>query len=193
MYLYLIFVDCILYMCAFISISIVDALLELVPQAEVHHIGMYTNKFSKNSSTADEESMPVQYYNKLPKKCKSDVAYVLDTVIDSGNTAMSVVGILKKWGVPRIHVVSVIASSIGLKKFQVAHPDISVTIGALDECTMLSNGKFKFTGLGDAGDRMFGTQSSVDEEDADEALITTAHKRRRTMSVENAEAAFARY
>ena len=166
-----------------------DALLELVPQAEVHHIGMYTNKFSNNSTTADEESMPVQYYNKLPKKCQSDVAYVLDPVLASGNTAISVVGILKKWGVPRIRVVSIVASDIGLKKFQAAHPDVQVTIGALDECKILENGKFKFTGLGDAGDRLFGTNNAIDVKEEDEALITSAHKRKRTMSVENAEAA----
>lgn len=167
------------------GLGMVDAVLELVPEAEVHHIGMYTNKFS-GANTTDEDSMPVQYYNKLPKVCDSDVAFVLDPVLASGNTAISVVGMVKKWGMKGkdIHVVSIIGSDIGLKKFQKAHPDVKVTVAAIDECKMLENGKFKFTGIGDAGDRLFGTNQLIDGEegDEDETLISMRHKRKRTLS-----------
>jgi len=63
----------------------VDSMLELVPNAAVHHIGMYRR-----------DMMPVQYYNRLPKKCEADVAYILDPIIATSNTVMSVIGILKK-------------------------------------------------------------------------------------------------
>mmetsp|Transcript_17209 Transcript_17209/g.22351 ORF Transcript_17209/g.22351 Transcript_17209/m.22351 type:complete len:291 (+) Transcript_17209:237-1109(+) len=163
------------------GLGMVDAVLELLPQASVHHIGMYTNKFS--SGSCDGESMPVQYYNRLPKVCSCDIAYVLDPVIASGNTAVSVVGILKNWGVKRVHVVSVVASDIGLKTLMGRHPDVHVTLGKVDPTEVEESGKFRFVGIGDAGDRQFGTGPDNDI-DEDEELVSV-HKRKRTMSCGN--------
>jgi len=140
----------------------------------VHHIGMYTNKDKEGNGT------PVQYYNKLPRKCESDIAYVLDPAISSANTMMSVIGILKKWGVSKIHVVTVAASSAGLKRIQEAHPDVHVTLGTVVDAVVADDGSTVFPGIGDAGDRLFGTGCHADEDD--EALLRVS-KRKRTMSM----------
>lgn len=150
------------------GLGMVDSMLELVSGAQVHHIGMYRS--SRNL-------MPVQYYNRLPKECKNDVAYVLDACIATSATVISVVGILKKWGAPKIHVVSVIASKKGLTDLLKAHPDVYVTLGAVDE--ELDESGNVVPGLGDAGDRLFGTPIL---EDYDEELLHPS-KRKRTMSV----------
>lgn len=123
-----------------------DGMLELVPKASVYHIGMY-----HLPGTA-----PVQYFNRLPKKCVSDVAFVLDPVIASAETILAVLSIMKKWGVPKIHVVCVLASKEGLTKIQSAHPDVHVTVGMIDE--MVTAKGAIFPGLGDCGDRLFSTQ-----------------------------------
>eukprot|EP00816_Leptocylindrus_hargravesii_P007367 CAMPEP_0196805622 /NCGR_PEP_ID=MMETSP1362-20130617/5414_1 /TAXON_ID=163516 /ORGANISM="Leptocylindrus danicus, Strain CCMP1856" /LENGTH=246 /DNA_ID=CAMNT_0042178655 /DNA_START=125 /DNA_END=865 /DNA_ORIENTATION=- len=156
------------------GLGMIDALLELLPNACVHHIGMYTNKDKEGNGT------PVQYYNKLPRKCESDIAYILDPAISSANTMMSVIGMLKKWGVSKIHVVTVAASSAGLKRIQEAHPDVHVTLGTVVDAVVAEDGRLVFPGIGDAGDRLFGTGCHAIEDD--EALLRVS-KRKRTMSM----------
>eukprot|EP00581_Thalassiosira_minuscula_P018809 CAMPEP_0183716558 /NCGR_PEP_ID=MMETSP0737-20130205/10428_1 /TAXON_ID=385413 /ORGANISM="Thalassiosira miniscula, Strain CCMP1093" /LENGTH=270 /DNA_ID=CAMNT_0025945847 /DNA_START=215 /DNA_END=1027 /DNA_ORIENTATION=- len=148
------------------GLGMVDSMLELVADATVHHIGMYRTK----------ALMPVQYYNRLPKVCNVDVAYVLDPVIATSATIISVVGILKKWGVSEIHVLSVIASKKGVSELLRHHPDVHVTIGHIDD-ELNAEGDV-LPGLGDAGDRLFGTPLIDD----DEALVHPS-KRKRTMSI----------
>eukprot|EP00542_Grammatophora_oceanica_P019870 CAMPEP_0194047666 /NCGR_PEP_ID=MMETSP0009_2-20130614/25103_1 /TAXON_ID=210454 /ORGANISM="Grammatophora oceanica, Strain CCMP 410" /LENGTH=246 /DNA_ID=CAMNT_0038693339 /DNA_START=162 /DNA_END=902 /DNA_ORIENTATION=- len=150
------------------GLGMAESMLELLPNASVHHIGMYKNKVT---------GMPVQYYNRLPRKCLADVAYVLDPIIATSNTITSVVGILKKWGVPKIHVVSVIASQDGVQKLMEAHPDIHLTSGTVDE--RLSEDGSCFPGMGDMGDRLF---NSLPAEDEDEEALVHPSKRKRTMS-----------
>mmetsp|Transcript_9325 Transcript_9325/g.15865 ORF Transcript_9325/g.15865 Transcript_9325/m.15865 type:complete len:292 (-) Transcript_9325:313-1188(-) len=147
------------------GLGMVDPMLELVNNATVHHIGMYRSK----------SLMPVQYYNRLPKTCDVDVAYVMDPLIATSATIISVVSILKRWGVPQIHVMSVIASKVGLSELLKYHPDVRVTIVTVDE--ELSEDGNLVPGLGDAGDRLFGTNEE-DEED-----LVHISKRKRTMSV----------
>mmetsp|Transcript_2248 Transcript_2248/g.3127 ORF Transcript_2248/g.3127 Transcript_2248/m.3127 type:complete len:283 (+) Transcript_2248:195-1043(+) len=148
------------------GLGMVDPMLELVDNATVHHIGMYRSK----------SLMPVQYYNRLPKKCNVDVAYVLDPLIATSATIISVVSILKRWGVKEIHVVSVVASKAGLSELLKHHPEVKVTIGTVDEA--LSEDGNLVPGLGDAGDRLFGTMEEEDEEE-----LVHVSKRKRTMSV----------
>jgi uracil phosphoribosyltransferase len=147
-----------------------DAMQELLPNAASYHIGMY--KSSK-------QSHPVMYYNRLPRQCASDVAYVLDPVIATASTVTSVVKLLRKWGVPKVHVITIIASRSGLKELLKAHPGISVTVGTIDET---NDAGALVPGLGDAGDRLFGT---VHEMEDDQALVHPT-KRRRTESVDQA-------
>lgn len=150
------------------GLGMVDSMLELVGNdATVHHIGMYRTK----------ALMPVQYYNRLPKKCDVDVAYVLDPLIATSNTIISVVGILKKWGVSEIHVLSVIASKKGVSELLRYHPDVHVTVGHIDD--KLNEDGDVLPGLGDAGDRLFGTPMINDEEE-----LVHPSKRKRTMSMQ---------
>jgi uracil phosphoribosyltransferase len=147
------------------GLGMVDPMLELVGNATVHHIGMYRTK----------SLMPVQYYNRLPKVCDVDVAYVLDPLIATAASIISVVGILKKWGVSEIHVLAVISSKKGLSELLKYHPDVHVTIGHIDE--KLDKDGDLVPGLGDAGDRLFGTPLFDDEEE-----LVHPSKRKRTMS-----------
>lgn len=143
------------------GLGMTDPMLELVPDARVHHIGMYRQNL-----------IPVQYYNRLPRECSADVAYVLDPVMATASTMMSVVGILKKWGVQQIHVICVIASKKGLNNLIRDHPDVCVTVGTLDE--KLTDEGTVLPGLGDAGDRLFGTDMIEDEE----ALLHPSKRKR---------------
>lgn len=134
------------------GLGMVDSMLGLVPKAAVHHIGMYKSGI-----------MPVQYYNRLPRKCEVDVAYILDPIIATSNTVMSVIGILKKWGVEKIHVIAVVASEEGVRTIANAHPDVTITVGTIDK--ELTKDGLVLPGIGDAGDRLFGTPLIEDEED----------------------------
>jgi uracil phosphoribosyltransferase len=140
-----------------------EAMLELLPNAGVHHIGMYRGK----------DMLPIQYYNRLPKTCIYDVAFILDPVISTSNTVSSVVGILSKWGVKKIHVISVLASQSGLENLLAKHPYIHITLGAVDN--ELTKDGLIFPGVGDTGDRLFGTFFDDGE---DEALLHPSKRRK---------------
>lgn len=146
------------------GLGMADGFLELIPKAAVHHIGMYRIP----------GSAPVQYFNRLPRKCECDVAYVVDPVIGSSETVMAVVAILKKWGAPKIHIVCVIASKQGLTKIIESHPDIYVTVGMVDE--VLTTEGIVQPGLGDAGNRLYATNPVVDDDD--ENLLHPSKRKR---------------
>eukprot|EP00980_Cylindrotheca_fusiformis_P006666 scaffold1391_cov123-Cylindrotheca_fusiformis.AAC.4 len=153
------------------GLGMADGMLELLPKASVHHIGMY----HLSGSPA-----PVQYFNRLPKKCDADIAYVVDPVIASAATMMAVIAILKKWGVPKIHVVCVISSHHGLKTLSEAHPDVSFTVAQVDE--VLTKDGIVLPGLGDAGVRLFGTDHDQ-LSDEDEALLQPSKRKRSSSSL----------
>lgn len=128
------------------GLTMSESMLDLMPKAAVHHIGMYRSK---------SHGIPIQYYNRLPRDQSCDVAYVVDPCIASSNTVSAVVSILKKWGAKRIVVIAAIAAQSGLDKLLQKHPDCSVYVGSVD--TETSEGGMILPGIGDAGDRSYGT------------------------------------
>lgn len=147
------------------GLGMTDAMLELLPNSAVHHIGMYR--------TPGIHTTPVQYFNRLPRgKCGSDVAYVLDPIVGSAATVMAVVSILKKWGVPKIHIVTVVASRAGLELLTKTHPEVSVTVGMVDN--RLTDSGIVLPGMGDVGDRLFGTGNYDFEDPTTEPLAASS-------------------
>jgi uracil phosphoribosyltransferase len=128
------------------GLGMADGMLDLLPNAAVHHIGMYRVKGSL---------MPVQYYNRLPSGQPCDIAYVVDPCIATSNTISAVVGIVKSWGAKRVVVISSVGSQSGVDALLEKHPDIDVYIGQVD--AELSDEGTILPGLGDAGDRQFCT------------------------------------
>lgn len=128
------------------------ALLSLIPNAHVYHLGLFREKVSLQ---------PIEYYNKLPQSAESAApltCFVLDPMIATGGTAVATVNILKDWGATSITFIAVCASSQGLENLCTAHPDVQVWTGALDT-SMTANG-YILPGIGDAGDRIFHTEEA---------------------------------
>ena len=121
--------------------------LELIPAAKVGHIGMY-----RDPETAE----PIEYYCKLPADCANREVFVVDPMLATGGSAVAALDMLKKRGVKNIHFMCIIAAPEGVKRLTEAHPDVDVYIGALDD--HLNEHKYIVPGLGDAGDRIFGTK-----------------------------------
>jgi uracil phosphoribosyltransferase len=123
-----------------------DAILELVPDARVWHLGLYR----------DHETLrPVTYYNKLPARPDVDVAIVVDPMLATGGSAVAAVDMLKRWGAPRMKYLGLIAAPEGVRALQGAHPEVPIHLAALD--SHLDERSYIVPGLGDAGDRQFGT------------------------------------
>ena len=128
------------------GIGMVQAALELMPDAQVWHIGLFR----------DERTLrPIEYYNKLPSSATVQVCLVLDPMLATGGSAAATVDILKKWGAKRIKYVGIIAAPEGVRALSGAHPDVPIHVAALDE--RLNDKGYIVPGLGDAGDRQFGT------------------------------------
>jgi len=128
------------------GLGMVEGIWELMPVAEVWHIGLYR----------DEHSLrPVEYYNKLPTEPTVSVCLILDPMLATGGSATATADVLKKWGVKKIKFVGLIASPEGIHAMQTAHPDIPIHIAAIDD--HLNERAYIVPGLGDAGDRQFGT------------------------------------
>jgi uracil phosphoribosyltransferase len=108
--------------------------------------------------------LPIQYYNKLPKDKKCDVAFIVDPCIATSNTIQAVVSIVKRWGAKRIVVVAAIGSRAGVDKLAAAHPDVDIHIAAID--SNLSDRGYIVPGIGDAGDRMYGIPGELDASDS---------------------------
>lgn len=128
------------------GIGMAEAVLELLPSAPVWHLGMY-----RNETTLE----PVPYYNRLPPVPPVDLALVLDPMLATGGSARAAIAILKRWGVPRIKFVGLIAAPEGASAVSADHPDVPIHIAAVDE--RLNEHGFIVPGLGDAGDRQFHT------------------------------------
>jgi uracil phosphoribosyltransferase len=128
------------------GLGMVEGIWEMMPAAEVWHIGLFR----------DEQTLrPVEYYNKLPVSPTVDVCLVLDPMLATGGSAVAVVDILKEWGARRIKFVGIIASPEGVQRLTQAHPDVPIFVAAIDD--HLNESGFIVPGLGDAGDRQFGT------------------------------------
>ena len=128
------------------GLGMVDGVWEMMPSAEVWHIGLYR----------DEQTLrPVEYYNKLPVDPTVQVCLILDPMLATGGSASATVDILKKWGAQRIKFVGIIAAPEGIEVLHSAHPDIPIHLAAID--SHLNEIGFIVPGLGDAGDRQFGT------------------------------------
>lgn len=128
------------------GLGLVEPLQELMPEAEVWHLGMYRDELT---------SQPVEYYCKLREGHPCDVGMVLDPMLATGGSVLSAIEALKRWGCRDIRVLSVIASRPGIERLQQAHPDVKVFVCAIDP--ELNERNFIVPGLGDAGDRIFNT------------------------------------
>ena len=128
------------------GLGMVEGLWEMMPGAQVWHIGLYR----------DERTLrPVEYYNKLPVHPSVQVCLILDPMLATGGSAVATVDVLKRWGARRIKFVGVIAAPEGIEALTTAHPDVPIHVAAVDE--RLNDIGFIVPGLGDAGDRQFGT------------------------------------
>jgi len=128
------------------GLGMVEGIWGLMPTAEVWHIGLYR----------DEQTLqPVQYYNKLPLEPTVSVCLVLDPMLATGGSAVATVDILKEWGVQNIKFVGILAAPEGVEAMQTAHPDVPLYLAVIDK--KLNEIGYIVPGLGDAGDRQFGT------------------------------------
>jgi len=128
------------------GLGMVEGVWNMMPNAEVWHIGLLR----------DEQTLePVEYYSRLPVSPTVDVCLVLDPMLATGGSATAAIDILKHWGAQRIKFVGVIAASQGVHRLASAHPDVSLYLAAVDED--LNDMGYIVPGLGDAGDRLFGT------------------------------------
>ena len=129
------------------GLGMVEGMLTMVPAAKVGHIGLYRN---------EETLEPVEYYCKLPADCHERDTFVVDPMLATGGSAIAAIDFIKKYGGKDITFLCVIAAPVGLEKLMEAHPDIKIFVGNLDKC--LNDKAYIVPGLGDAGDRIFGTK-----------------------------------
>lgn len=128
------------------GLGMVEGVWGLMPSAEVWHIGLYR----------DEETLkPVEYYNKLPIEPTVSVCLILDPMLATGGSAVATIDIVKRWGVKKIKFVGILASPEGIKLLQEHHPEVPIHLATIDN--RLNEHGFILPGLGDAGDRQFGT------------------------------------
>jgi uracil phosphoribosyltransferase len=131
------------------GLGMVDAMLELMPTAQVWHLGLFR----------DERTLrPVEYYNRLPDSATVDLCLILDPMLATGGSATAAIEVLKRWGATRIKLINLIAAPEGVAAVQAAHPDVAIHCAALDR--QLNERGYIMPGLGDAGDRQFGTGRS---------------------------------
>lgn len=129
------------------GLGMVDGVLQLIPAAKVGHIGLYRDP---------ETLQPVEYYCKLPADSAEREVFVVDPMLATGGSSVAAIQMLKDKGCKNIHFMCIIAAPEGVKKMQEMHPDVDMYIGALDE--KLNDHGYIVPGLGDAGDRIFGTK-----------------------------------
>ncbi len=129
------------------GLGMVDGLLQLVPSARVGHIGLYRDP---------ETHLPVEYYCKMPADIGERLVIVVDPMLATGGSAADAITMVKKRGAKNVLLMCLVGAPEGVKKVQEAHPDVDIFIAALDEC--LNEHAYIVPGLGDAGDRIFGTK-----------------------------------
>jgi uracil phosphoribosyltransferase len=128
------------------GLGMVDAMLELMPTAQVWHLGLFR----------DERTLrPVEYYNRLPDEATVDLTLILDPMLATGGSATAAIEVLKAWGATRIKLINLIAAPEGVRAVAMAHPDVPIYTASLDRG--LNERGYIMPGLGDAGDRQFGT------------------------------------
>ena len=129
------------------GLGMVDGMLDMIPAAKVGHIGLY-----RDPDTFE----PIEYYCKLPADCDEREVFVVDPMLATGGSSVAAIQMLKEKGVKHIRFMCIIAAPEGVERMQKEHPDVDIYIGALDE--KLNEHKYIIPGLGDAGDRIFGTK-----------------------------------
>ena len=129
------------------GLGMVDAMLDLIPSAKVGHIGLYRDP---------ETHQPVEYYCKLPEDIGNRQVFVVDPMLATGGSAIAAIDFLKKHGCKQIIMMNIIGCPEGVKAVQEAHPDVDIYVAAIDE--KLNEHAYIVPGLGDAGDRIFGTK-----------------------------------
>lgn len=130
------------------GLGMAEAILDTVPEAQVWHLGLYR----------DHRTMrPITYYNKLTGQGRLDVCFLLDPMLATGGSAVAAINVLKDWGLKRLKFIGLIAAPEGVKAMQEAHPDVPLYLAAVD--SHLNEHCYIVPGLGDAGDRQFGTQT----------------------------------
>ena len=129
------------------GLGMVDGMLTLIPAAKIGHIGLYRDP---------KTLKPVEYYCKLPADCAEREVFVVDPMLATGGSSIAAIQMLKERGCKNIRFLCIIAAPEGVKAMQEAHPDVDIYIGALDQ--KLNDHGYIVPGLGDAGDRIFGTK-----------------------------------
>ena len=129
------------------GLGMVDAMVDLIPSAKIGHIGLYRDP---------ETHLPVEYYCKLPEDIGNRQVFVVDPMLATGGSAVAAIDFLKKYGCKSIIMMNIIGSPEGVAAVQAAHPDVDIYLAALDE--KLNEHAYIVPGLGDAGDRIFGTK-----------------------------------
>ena len=129
------------------GLGMVEGMLAMIPAAKVGHIGLY-----RDPATLE----PVEYYCKLPSDIASREVFVTDPMLATGGSATAAITMLKQKGAKKLHFMCIIAAPEGVKRMQEEHPDVDLVIGALDD--RLNDHGYIVPGLGDAGDRIFGTK-----------------------------------
>ncbi len=129
------------------GLGMVDGMLTLIPTAKVGHIGLYRDP---------DTHEPVEYYCKLPADCNEREVFVVDPMLATGGSSVAAIQMLKDKGCKKIHFMCIIAAPEGIERMKEAHPDVDMYVGALDD--HLNDHAYIVPGLGDAGDRIFGTK-----------------------------------
>ena len=129
------------------GLGMVDSMVDLIPSAKIGHIGLYRDP---------QTHQPVEYYCKLPEDIGNRVTFVVDPMLATGGSAVAAINFLKKHGCKNIIMMNIIGCPEGVKAVQEAHPDVDIYIAAMDE--KLNENAYIVPGLGDAGDRIFGTK-----------------------------------
>ena len=129
------------------GLGMVDSMIALIPSAKIGHIGLYRDP---------ETHMPVEYYCKLPEDIERRQVFVVDPMLATGGSAVAAIDFLKKHGCKNIIMMNIIGCPEGVKTVQEAHPDVDIYLAAVDE--KLNDHAYIIPGLGDAGDRIFGTK-----------------------------------
>jgi len=128
------------------GLGMIDPVLDLLPMAEVWHLGLYRD---------EDTALPIRYYDKLPAKRPVDVALILDPMLATGGSATAALMTLREWGVPQVKVLSLIAAQEGVTAVSTQFPEAQIYVCQIDP--VLNASKFIVPGLGDAGDRIFNT------------------------------------